>query len=253
MPKGKIFQRPSCLRLAGRISALIMFVVVLGACTTSPVRDLDEKAAAAHARGDSDLLEWRYVRLRLQRAQGGETNSYLDGLIADRVVRPLIEGYEDQLPLWRFHRRWSDDATGHQFSFIFFARPAVADALIARLEKDPLLRGLKSDGHLIEFRIDRLGPDRASDPAATSDAAWPVEIQREWPKFIMGASSMWLGLLGTEAGKHAHLALHERYQAVEHALDEMWFKRGNHAFFHHLSALFGYKPVRVIRRDVMTF
>jgi uncharacterized RmlC-like cupin family protein len=80
-----------------------------------------------------------------------------------------------------------------------------------------------------------------------------MEIQREWPKFIMGASSMWLGLVGTEADKRADLELHQRYQAVEFVLDEMWFERGNHAFFLHLSALFGYKPVRVIRRDVMTF
>ena len=240
-------------RQVGAVIMVVLLVVTLVACTTSPVKGPGEAATSLPDRGGSGAAEWRYARFRLQRTPDGEVNSYLDGLIADRILEPLIVRYVDELPLWRFHRRWPDDATGHQFSFIFLARPAVGDALIARLEKDPLLQRLKSDGYLIEFRVDRLTPDRASDPAATSDTAWPVEIQREWPKFIMGASSMWLGLVGTEAEKRADLELHQRYQAVEVALDEMWLERGNHAFFHHLSALFGYKPVQVIRRDIMTF
>lgn len=240
-------------RRVGVVVMLLLLLSTLAACTTSPVNGPGEAATSLPEQGDTGPAEWRYARFRLQRTPDDDVNSYLDGLIADRILEPLIVRYADELSLWRFHRRWPDDATGHQFSFIFFTRPAVADALIARLERDPLLQRLKSDGDLIEFRVDRLTPDRASDPAATSDTAWPLEIQREWPKFIMGASSMWLGLVGTEADKRADLELHQRYQAVEFVLDEMWFERGNHAFFHHLSALFGYKPVRVIRRDVMTF
>ena len=240
-------------RRVGEVVMLLFLLVTLGACTTSPVNGPGEAATSLPEQGDTGPAEWRYVRFRLQRTRDAGVNSYLDGLIADRILEPLIVRYADELSLWRFHRRWPDDATGHQFSFIFFTRPAVADALIARLERNPLLQRLKSDGDLVEFRVDQLTPDRASDPAATSDTAWPIEIQREWPKFIMGASSMWLGLVGTEADKRADLELHQRYQAVEGALDEMWFAHGNHAFFHHLSALFGYKPVRVIRRDVMTF
>lgn len=87
----------------------------------------------------------------------------------------------------------------------------------------------------------------------TSDPAWPASIQREWPSFIMSASRMWLGLVQTEARRHDTSDLHARYRATEEAIDELWFNEGNHAFFHHLSALFGYKPLRVIRRDVMTF
>ena len=253
MPMGKTDGSTSRRRRVGVVIMAALLLVTLGACSTSPVNGPGEAAKSLPELGNSAPAEWRYARFRLQPAPDGEVNSYLDGLIADRILEPLIVRYADEVPLWRFHRRWPDDATGHQFSFIFFAAPAVGDALIARLERAPLLQRLKSDGDLIEFRVDRLAPERASDPAATSDTAWPIEIQREWPKFIMGASSMWLGLVGTEADKRADLEIHQRYQAVEIAVDEMWFKHGNHAFFHHLSALFGYKPVRVIRRDVMTF
>lgn len=253
MPTGTTNAPASRPRRVGLVILLVLLLVTLGACTTSPVNGPYETVTPVQNQSDSGPIEWRYARFRLKRDPDGEVNSYLDGLIADRILEPLIVRYGDDLPLWRFHRRWPDDATGHQFSFIFFSRPVVADALIARLERDPWLQRLKSDGDLIEFRVDRLKPDRASDPAATSDTGWPPEVQREWPKFIMGASSMWLGLVRNEAEKYADLDLHERYQAVEVALDELWYQRANHAFFHHLSALFGYKPVRVIRRDVMTF
>ena len=237
----------------GLVGVLVLLSLILAGCTTSPVSGSDEALASLPDSAEGGPAEWRYARFRLQRPPDGEVNSYLDAMIADHILEPLIVRYRRDLVLWRFHRRWTNDDTGHQFSFIFFTASAVADALIAQLETAPLLQRLKSDGDLAEFRVDRLRPDRASDPAATSDAAWPVEVQREWPKFIMGASRMWLGLVRAEAGKRADLELHQRYREVEVALDEEWFKHGNHAFFHHLSALFGYKPVRVIGHDVMTF
>jgi hypothetical protein len=129
----------------------------------------------------------------------------------------------------------------------------VADRLIARVRADPVLDRLREEGHLADFRVDRTSPELGAAAGATSDPSWPPAIQLEWPKFIMGASRMWLGLVQSEAAKHAELELHERYQAVETTLDELWFEQANHAFFHHLSALFGYQPVRVIRRDIMTF
>ena len=233
--------------------AYLLLLALLGGCATAPVTRPELAAAPASDRDSAAAAEWRYVRFRLGRTAAGETNSFLDQLIADLILRPRIAEYRQQLQLWRFHRRWAEDSTGHQFSFIFLALPAVADRLGAQLERDRTLQRLRSDGHLVEFRIDRLPPELASDPAATSDTAWSPEVQREWPKFILGASRMWLGLVHAEALKHADLDLYERYRAVELALDDLWFKQANHAFFHHLSALFGYKPMRVIRRDIMTF
>jgi hypothetical protein len=78
-------------------------------------------------------------------------------------------------------------------------------------------------------------------------------VQREWPKFIEGASRLWLGLVKAQAERYADQALLQRYRNVEEAMTQIWFEEANHALFHHLSALFGYQPVRVIRREIMTF
>jgi hypothetical protein len=196
---------------------------------------------------------WRYVRFRLNRGDDGEVASYLDLLIADQLFADVLARHEEDMRLWRFHRRWPNDAAGHQFSFIFFATPAVTGQVLAEVQQHPLLRRLRADGHIREFRVDEAMDGRGTDPAATSDPAWSEVVQQHWPEFIMGASRMWVGLVRQEAERRNHLELYARYAEVEETLDGIWFEEGNHALFHHLSALFGYKPLRVIRRDVMTF
>lgn len=242
-------RRPAHVAL--RLLALAL-LAALGACTT-PGPPAESGASAAAGAVGTAQPRWWYLRFRFARADGGEADSFLDGLVADRLLSPVIERYAPRLELWRFHRRWPDDAVGHQFSFILYAPDAVAAGVIAQVQDDPLLGRLRGDGHLRDFRAHPGEGARAATPGGTSDAGWPPEIQREWPKFIMGASRMWLGLVQGEAAKQDTGDLYARYQAVQSALDRLWFAEGNHAFFHHLSALFGYRPLRVIRRDVMTF
>lgn len=241
------------VRLAGRAALFVLLILALAACATFPEPPSTGVVVAGTQANDSGLPRWWYVRFRLRRGDQEEAQSFLDLLIADQVLAPVIARNEADIELWRFHRRWPRDTTGHQFSFIFFAPTPVAEVVTAQIEQSRLLEELRSEGRLLEFRTDEAGPDRATDPAATSDPSWPPEIQREWPKFVMGASRMWLGLVRSEAEKNSDPDLHARYRAAEDSLDELWFREANHAFFHHLSALFGYKPVRVIRRDVMTF
>ena len=241
------------LHRSGGVVLFAIVLVALGACATNTAPSLPDAVVTAAGSDEPELRRWWYMRFRLARAPDDEVDSYLDALIADQIVAPIISQHRTELELWRFHRRWADDDAGHQFSFIFFAPTSLAARLSAQVEHDPVLGRLMTDGHLLEFRTDAANPDSATDLAATSDSSWPPEIQREWPKFIMGASRMWLGLVQSEAAKHSELDLHERYQVVEVSLDELWFEEANHAFFHHLSALFGYKPVQVIRRDIMIF
>ena len=224
--------------------------LIVGGC--APVTLVDEVARPGQMETpkQGDPLKWHYARFRLHRPDDDGVNSYLDLMLADQVIAPVIERHGEALSLWRFHRRWPEDATGHQFSFIFYAPAGVAASVDQQIQNHPVLVALGKQGHLNTYHMDE---GQVGNVAAASDPAWPATIQHEWPVFIMGASRMWLGLLQSEAALHDTPELHERYRATEKALDALWFDQGNHAFFHHLSALFGYKPLRVIRRDVMTF
>ena len=241
---------PDFSRLRSAILLIVVSAFLVACQTLKPVKTDVVKQAIAPTDADA---RWWYLRFRFTRDSDGEVKSYLDPLIADQIMAPLLADSDDALPLWRFHRRWPEDTVGHQFSFVFFASETVAADLNERVGNAPLLGRLRTDGHLREYRLDRVEGRRARDRAATSDRSWAPEIQRAWPVFIMGASRMWLALVHAQAGKVAEQPLYDRYRAAEQALDDLWFREGNHAMFHHLSALFGYKPLRVIRRDVMTF
>ena len=93
-----------------------------------------------------------------------------------------------------------------------------------------------------------------------SDKSWPTIIQKSWPYFIMGVSQTWLGMISQKADElgedvsGATLYAYEKlYRRVAESVDEMWRHDGRHAFFHHLNALFGYKPLVIYERKLMTF
>jgi hypothetical protein len=43
------------------------------------------------------------------------------------------------------------------------------------------------------------------------------------------------------------------YRGVDEELNRQWRDFGQHAYLHHLSALFGYQPVRIKRSELQQF
>lgn len=237
-------------------AAVLMCVALFWGCASTPGQDWQAQsrdAVTSVSRPSAPTRYWSYLRFRFARDAQGDAQSFLDPLIADQVLARPLAAYATDIRLWRFHRRWSGDETGHQFSLIFFANAATAQAVVAAVTQHPVLARLAAEGLLREAVFETAFSPQRIGRTATSDPLWSPDLQREWPKFIQGASRMWLGLVKIEAERNAGQALLERYRRVEDALTQLWFEEANHAFFHHLSALFGYKPMRVIRREIMTF
>ena len=94
----------------------------------------------------------------------------------------------------------------------------------------------------------------------SSDTAWPPELRRSWPHFIMGASQTWLDLVaamaeedGAESSDTSLEGLENKYGRVSRRIDAVWREEGRHAFLHHLNALFAYQPVVVYEKRYMKF
>ena len=86
--------------------------------------------------------------------------------------------------------------------------------------------------------------------SATSDKSWTPELQRQWPSFIMGVCATWLGLIEEilPAANTEHETLPEilaRYHEANEQITTLWQEQGQHAFFHHTSAIFGYQPLQI--------
>jgi hypothetical protein len=176
----------------------------------------------------------------------------VDLLLAHAVVKPHLERFAPRLAYWRFHRRAVRDAAGHQFSFLFYADPATAAELYAALGSSPELARLQEMG--LVTRIIRDDPQSPVRPgiADTSDASWSPMLQRQWPAYIMGVSRLWLGLVDeTVADLPPELRdgddLPAVYREAHGRVSRLWFKEGQHAFLHHLSAVFGYRELLVVK------
>jgi len=85
---------------------------------------------------------------------------------------------------------------------------------------------------------------------ATSDPNWSVNLQQAWPLYIMGVSATWLELINQQIGQAQTSAmsineLRKLYQNANQSITELWSNEGQHAFLHHLSAIFGYEPLQI--------
>lgn len=200
---------------------------------------------------DAHELSWHSLRFKWAWPKDREPDWSLDALMADLVLSDLIGTHHASLPLWRFHRRAGRGPAGHQFSFIFYGTPRTARDIQDSVAGHPITSRLLEQGLLERVYLTR--PDNAPELSATSDQNWPESVQSTWPVFIMGVSRTWLGLVELHAGNTARLnndldAAMARYDQVNGTVDELWSEYAQHAYFHHLSGVFGYTPLKFRKR-----
>ena len=237
----------------------VLLGAMLGGCAATPsVRTREMKPAAAE--GISADRNWWSARFHIHWPPGDEPRWYVDVIIADRIIAPLLDRYEEEIDLWRFHRRAARDNAGHQFSFIFYASPETAIRIFTEIESDELLRDLKFAGLIEAAGFDDTTVIAKPDIADSSDKNWSLPIQTAWPYYIMGVSQMWLRLnhdVAADIAKDSRPAtlpeLEAVFQKADAAVTELWQKEGRHAFLHHLNALFEYKPVIVWEKRLQQF
>lgn len=219
---------------------------------TAPPETAPAMDDAAVAPGDA--LYWWYIRFRMQWPEGEEALWYPDLWLADQVLRPVLDDETEAIALWRFHRRAARDGAGRQFSFIFRATPLTAARINKRIRDDALVRRLQDEGLLAQVVFEDHGSPKRSAVEDTSDPAWSTEMQRAWPHFIMGVSRLWLELI-RELDRSGDWPQDpaERYAAISAAVDAHWRNEGGHALLHHLNAVFAYREIQILRRELLRF
>ena len=203
---------------------------------------------------------WWYARYRMTWPPETDPVWHMDLYLAHQIILPLFQEYQNDIMLWRFHRRAARDGAGRQFSFIFYASPLTARNVFHSLQSNPLVDNLKFAG-VIEMDVYD-DPARITRPNIedTSDRNWPVSIQKTWPYYIMGASQMWLNLIDQVAGESLEndppsslQEIEAFYKRVDETVTVLWQNKGRHVFMHHLNALFEYKPLIYWEKRQMTF
>jgi hypothetical protein len=223
-----------------------LVLLFLSGCTTAP--HVDDEGAS-----DSQGKFWWVARFKLHWDQQQQPEFFYHILIADQVIRPVLENHGKDIELWRFHRRAAPDKAGNQFSFMFYADAKTAASVHAEIESDELILILLRDSIVESVK---LADGESSDKfkiSATSDRIWPAEIQQSWPYFIMGVSQSWLEqirIIGEQIesneldGAELELeAMAAYYRELNQIISTQWTQYGRHAYFHHINAIYGYVPV----------
>lgn len=240
---------------------LLVVSLALAACTSTaqvkPAVAFVPEAAALDA--EQAGRDWWQLRFRFvwEEDEAPDFSAHL--LIAEQLLLPIIVEQQSALALWRFHRRAGPGDSGNQFSLIFYADAATAERIHREVASAPLTQWLLQNKLIDKVRFAQRSPEELGRLELTSDPEWPIEIQRSWPYYAMGASQTWLMLVQELSQQDAPvgdvdfntLLLH--YRDVDARLNAQWRSFGQHAYLHHLSAIFGYQPLQIRSSELRTF
>ena len=235
---------------------MIFVIVILSACAT-PNNKNEYIAASYNLPYQLKEIEgsyWWRIQFLIPWGEGGEVSWPLDLLLAHAVVSPVLLENAKKITYWRFHRRAVRDATGHMFSFIFYSDPEHAASIFAEIKNSRITNELLKENMVKQVLTGDPKNPKNSNIGDTSDPHWSQEIQDSWPTFIMGVSSLWLGLIseemkGVSTSNRTISELVGEYKVAHENISNKWRREGQHAFIHHLSAIFAYHPM-LIKKDI---
>ena len=180
-------------------------------------------------------------------------DSPIHPFIANEILRPILESFEQDIFLWRFHR-WFKPPKLHWFRLKIYMDKDLRSKITEMVQPHPLYQDMK--------KMDLLEFDKNNDISCVSsdgpnvkddrDPDRPEEIDEIWPYYICGVSRAWLKLIEISITKIKNKMPNgnfedklKLYQSVNKHIEKMWVEWGGHAMLHHLNAVFGYKHINI--------
>ncbi len=231
------------------VAVLLSILLVGCSAPREPVQLRSAGPASSGSKAVDNTYWWR-CNFQIVWPADEEINWAMDLLLAHAVASPALEKHREEISYWRFHRRAARDNAGHQFSLLFYSTPATASLVISDIAESKTLQAAYDANLLAKVIIDDPADPQLPGIGDTSDPQWSPALQRNWPSFIMGTSSLWLGLIAEFMQESPtgytdiHLLL-EKYREVDDKITQTWRTEGQHALLHHLNAVFGYHPLSI--------
>lgn len=254
------------INLAFRRLFVILFCAWLSACASLSLQAPESSVSSntKHTVITSSAVSgtdqgWWQVGFHRNMQEDEEPAWYMDTLVAYEIIKPILDQYEQQIPLWRFHRRAAVDNSGHQFSFIFYSERSNGELVYKLIKDSQYVKTLQKENYLDRLSFYDINSVARHEIEATSDKNWPIELQKAWPDFAMGISRTWLRLVegyvarSNEEDSREVTAQVEQFQEISKKIDSVWEQKGGHAFLHHLNALFGYQELYIVERKLTRF
>lgn len=186
---------------------------------------------------------------------------YVDLIVIDLLIRPVIKEIKLNSDLWTFHRSASEPKKpegGHRLKFNFYIEPQKAETILSNVKLNPHFNFIRDKYlDLSENEIKIIPPVEDNDPKyyeieaiSPSERGCPEEIRKVWPYYIKGACETLISLIEEVKNSKNILVditnpeqVEKDYKEIDQKIAELWFSHGWHPFFHHFYAIFGYKPL----------
>lgn len=195
------------------------------------------------------MNKWYGFNFRITRPENEKPRTWIDIFIIDKIIREVICKKKVDIQLWRIHRRWKNDGSGHEFTLDCFTKEQTANSIEKLIRESEPFKILQENS-LLADDLNKVPNGKNVHDIADDESTrgWPLELKKAWPYYINGCCRMLLYLIEYLSkdkqidGKNIS-KIENCYTKINNELTSIWQNNGSHAFFHHINAIFGYEPV----------
>jgi len=181
--------------------------------------------------------------------------SQIDVAIIDIIFRKIVFGFEDDITLWRFHRRCRSNDK-HELKLDIFCEDEVGEKIYTEISSFDISGHLSTVNITLAFDWPEKGNNYPTDASITHficEDYWSEEIKNTWPRFITYCSNWFLDILNeiksnlnaTQFDDFTNVAeILKQYDRINGRFNSLMELEGSHPLFHHIHAIIGYPKMR---------
>lgn len=197
------------------------------------------------------MKNWNRLSFKIKWDRSSPARFFIDLILLDLLIKPAIDKFRSEIFSWTFHRSAApNDPDGHMLKFNVYTDVEIAQKILDFIKLHENYNLVKNYFEENELKIMDIG---SNIEAIAGGVGASKEILKSWHYFMMGACDMYINLieetknkLAKTIDKNDQKQLESYYQDIQNDIASQWHEGGQHAFFHFLSEIFGYPPIKLV-------
>lgn len=197
------------------------------------------------------MNKWHRINFKIKWDRKSAPKFYIDLVLLDLLIKPAVNKFKSKIFSWTFHRSAvPDDPDGHILKLNVYTNAEIAKNILDFIKSNENYNYVKNYFEENELKI----ADGSSDIESIAGGInASKEILKSWHYFMMGSCEMYINLIEETKNKNPQVInknnskeLEDYYQTIQNDIAKQWYDGGQHAFFHFLSEIFGYPPIKLV-------
>ncbi len=182
---------------------------------------------------------WYKISYSISSPHNASPAWHIDPLIAKEIFAPAMSAYGSRIDFWHFRRQSNRDGTGHQFSFVFYAKKKTAKKIFRLVQNSAVLQKLKERQIINRERY----KETNKYDAEYSEDGRNHNLRNIWSEYVTGISNTWLKLIFIYSRKNqSGTNMIEHYRFVHRQISRAWQEQNQHTFMNDFSDTYNQFP-----------